>query len=205
MYIPASFAAPDREHVFRAIERYSFATLVSGAGSTLVASHLPLLLDRGGGPQGTLLGHMARANPQWRTAAGSESLAIFTGPHAYISPRWYEAPGAVPTWNYIAVHAYGPLELIDDRQQAEELLRRMIDVYEAGQPEPWRLEGPREDIERLLEQIVAFRIPLQRLEGKWKLHQNRPADQRAKVVAALERRTDGDSRAIADEMRLTPG
>src|SRR5262245_15391422 len=114
MYIPSHFDQRDLITLHQTIEQYSFATLVSTAAGDLTASHLPLLLQRAASPHGTLLGHMARANTQWREAAGQEVLAIFSGPHAYISPSWYEASQVVPTWNYIAVHVYGRLELIDD-------------------------------------------------------------------------------------------
>jgi transcriptional regulator len=213
MYVPAHFAPPNLDAVYAAIERYSFATLVSAAGG-LVASHLPLLLDRpvardsvagtrhGVPGYGALLGHMARANSQWREAAGQDVLAIFWGPHAYISPQWYAADKVVPTWNYVAVHAYGRLELIEDPAAAEALLRRTVALYEAPQPRPWTLDEPPEFIERLRAQIVAFRIPIERLEGKWKLNQNHPTERRARVIAALESQGDENSREIARLMRL---
>jgi transcriptional regulator len=201
MYIPAYFAQRDLAALHEAIERYSFATLVSGTGGEMTASHLPLLLDRTGGASGTLLGHMARANSQWREADSKEVLAIFSGPHAYISPTWYESTQVVPTWNYVAVHAYGRLELIEGHAEVESLLMRMVTVYEAGQPQPWRLNEPAEFVERMLKQIVAFRIPITRLEGKWKLNQNRPAEQRQRVINVLSQRPDEDSQAIAHLMR----
>jgi transcriptional regulator len=204
MYVPPHFAQPDLQALYDAIERYSFATLVSGAAAELSASHLPLLLDRTRGDWGTLLGHMARANPQWRDAAGQEVLAVFSGPHAYISPQWYEAAQVVPTWNYIAVHAYGRLDLIEDESEVESLLQRTIEIYEASQPRPWRLTEPAEFVQRLLRQIVAFRIPIRRLEGKWKLNQNRPAEQRENVVAALSRQPDENAQEIARLMRELP-
>lgn len=202
MYIPAHFAAPDRESLYAAIERYSFATLISPSSEGMAASHLPLLLDRpvADGPA-TLVGHMARANTQWQDAAGQEVLAIFAGPHAYISPQWYEAEKVVPTWNYVAVHAYGRLELIEDAAAAEALLRRTVDHYEAARPTPWKLDDPAEFVERLTAQIVAFRIPIARLEGKWKLNQNHPAERRQKVVDALEHQGDENSREIAQLMK----
>src|SRR5688572_13248426 len=119
MYVPSHFNVTDLATLHDAIERYSFATLVSQSSGKLEASHLQLLLDRDAGLQGTLVGHMARANLQWQLAAGQEVLAIFSGPHAYISPQWYSAEAVVPTWNYVAVHAYGRLELIEDAAQVE--------------------------------------------------------------------------------------
>ncbi len=180
------------------MEEYSFATLVCGGGESLVASHLPLLLDRDAGTHGTLLGHMARANGQWRPAAGQAALAVFSGPHAYISPTWYAAERVVPTWNYVAVHAYGPLHLIEDEAATLALLRRTVDRYESGLPRPWRLEDqPADFIAGLASQIVAFQIPIERLEGKWKLNQNHSSERRARVVAALEEQGGENAMAIA--------
>jgi len=203
MYVPAHFAESNLQKLHDAIETYSFATLVSQSGGEPFASHLPLLLDRDAGANGTLIGHMARANPQWQAAAGERVLAIFSGPHAYISPTWYAAEKIVPTWNYVAVHASGRLELIEDLAEAEAVLRRTIETYEASQPSPWRLEESPEFVARLTQQIVAFRIPIERLEGKWKLNQNHPPERRAKVIAVLESRPDEDSREIARLMRAS--
>jgi transcriptional regulator len=144
---------------------------------------------------------MARANHQWQTAAVSEVLAIFSGPHAYISPSWYEAPHTVPTWNYVAVHAYGRFELIEDQAQAVALLERTIATYEAGRPQPWQLQESPDFVATLAAQIVAFRIPIERLEGKWKLNQNRPAEQRLRVIDRLTQQADENSLAIAAAMR----
>src|SRR5690348_15905966 len=124
MYIPKHFAENDLNRLHNAIERYSFATVVSQNDGELEASHLPLLLERGSGAQGTLLGHMAKANLQWRRAAGQQVFVIFSGPHAYVSPQWYQATEVVPTWNYVAVHAYGRLELIEDDAATKDLLDR---------------------------------------------------------------------------------
>lgn len=201
MYIPPAFAETDLSRLHDAIERHSFAVLVSTAGGEIVASHLPLLLDRATGSNGTLIGHMARANGQWRQAADAEVLTVFSGPHAYISPSWYEAPLTVPTWNYIAVHAYGRLQLIDDLDETIALLNRTVDHYESSQPTPWQLQESPEFVARLAAQVVAFRIPITRLEGKWKLNQNRPAEQRARVSSRLLDDNDEASRQVGLEMR----
>lgn len=201
MYVPTHFAESNLVELHDAMERYSFATLISQAGGEPFASHLPLLLERDTAPNGTLIGHMARANPQWQEAAGQRVLAVFSGPHAYISPTWYAADKTVPTWNYVAVHAYGRLELIEDLAEAEAVLRSTIETYEAAQPSPWKLEESPEFVTRLTQQIVAFRIPIERIEGKWKLNQNHPPERRAKVIAELESRSDQNSREIARLMR----
>jgi transcriptional regulator len=200
MYIPAANAESDLGVLHDAIERHSFAVLVSGGAGELVASHLPLMLERSRGARGTLVGHMARANGQWRSAAGSEVLAIFSGPHAYVSPAWYGSVAAVPTWNYIAVAAYGPLELIDDAAETHALLMRMMEIYDSA-ASAGGAEQDRSLVERLLPQIVAFRIPITRLEGKWKLSQNRPAHERGGVIAALEGQTGENAAGVAAAMR----
>ena len=122
MYIPASFAEPDVTRLHDFMRRYSFAVLTSLQADGLVASHLPLLLDPGAGPQGHLFGHMARANSHWRDVRG-EVLAVFSGPHAYVSPSWYEEPGTVPTWNYVAVHARGTFHLVEERDDLLHILQ----------------------------------------------------------------------------------
>lgn len=202
MYVPPHFAETDREKLFDFIERHSFGLLVNQLDGAPFASHLPLLVDRRAGGLGRLIGHMARANRQW-TAAGDEVLVVFSGPHAYISPAWYEAQRVVPTWNYLAVHAYGTMQVVDDAAAVLEIVRDFVAFYERGRPQPWQLDGPEEWLARMVDQIVGFTIDLTRLEGKWKLSQNHPRERREKVVAALELHGDENSRAIAERMRET--
>lgn len=201
MYTPSAFALNDLAAVHALIEEFSFAALVSGSGESLVASHLPLLLDPEAGPYGTLRGHFAKANPQAASAAGQPVLAVFSGPHAYISPTWYAARQVVPTWNYVAVHAYGTLELLDSPAAAEALLRQTIDRYERSQPVPWRLDESPEFVARLVAQITAFEIRLDRLEGKHKLSQNQPAERRQKVIAALAQQPGDNAAQLAARMQ----
>jgi transcriptional regulator len=201
MYIPNHFAENDLGPLHDAIERYPFATVVSHTGDDLEASHLPLLVDRNSGSQGTLVGHMAKANLQWRRAGHQRVLVIFSGPHAYISPRWYQATQVVPTWNYVAVHAYGRLELIDDISETTQLLDRMVAIFESNQPQPWQMNEPADFVQQLVRQIVAFRIPIDRLEGKWKLNQNRPAEQRQHVISVLSQQADHHAQEIASLMK----
>lgn len=201
MYIPASFACSDLPRLHAFMESHSFATLITpDAGGELTASHIPLLLDRDHGPFGRLFGHVARANPQWRDAT-DEALAVFAGPHAYVSPRWYEAEEVVPTWNYVAVHACGPIELIDREAELRTILGRLIDKYEEGAPSPWTLDRSGQAVDKLIGAIVGFWIPIRRLEGKWKLSQNHPPERQAKVAAALEAQEGENERAVAALMR----
>jgi len=201
VYIPPAFAQKNLVELHDFMERNSFAILVTRhSDDRLIASHIPLLLIRDGSENGHLLGHIARGNDQWNDVIG-EALAIFSGPHAYVSPRWYEADQVVPTWNYVAVHAYGPLEIIADRGEFVELLRRMVDTFETGVENPWTLERSGEAVEKLLVGIVGFRIPIRRIEGKWKLSQNHPKERQAKVIAALESQQNDDAQEIAALMR----
>jgi transcriptional regulator len=207
MFVPPHFAESDPTKLHDLIERHSFGLLVSQSGGEPFATHLPFLRDRTAGPHGTLSGHMARANPQWRELAGSTVMVVFCGPHAYVSPSWYETENTVPTWNYVAVHAYGKAELIDDPDAILDLLQRSVREYESGFARPWELDTSSKVVERLLTHIVGFRIRIERLEGKWKLNQNHPVERRRKVAAALSMQPGDDARAIADLMRamLPPG
>ncbi len=203
MYVPPHFAESDPAALHAFIERHSFGLLVSPVGDAPFATHLPFLLDRAAGPHGTLIGHMARANPHWRELAGRTALAVFSGPHAYISPTWYEAASVVPTWNYAAAHATGRAELVDDRDALLEIVQRSVAVYEAGRPKPWTLDSSGPFLERLLDQIVGFRLPIDRLEGKWKMSQNHPAERREKVIRALEAQGGENAVAVAAMVRAT--
>ncbi len=200
MYVPAAFAVTDRARLHEFMGRYSFALLTSHGGGGLVASHLPLLLDADAGPHGHLLGHMARANPQWRDVRG-EVMVVFSGPHAYVSPSWYGEAGTVPTWNYVAVHAYGTFHVVEDREGLLAILRRSVLAHEGPRPDPWTFDESGPHVEKLLEAIVGFRIEVTRLEGKWKLNQNHTEERRRRVVRALEARPDDDSQAIASIMK----
>ena len=204
MYVPGHFAEADPAKLHDFIEQYSFGLLISTAAGEPFATHLPFLLERGTGRDGCLVGHMARANPHWQQAAGQTLLALFSGPHAYISPSWYEAEQVVPTWNYVAVHAYGRLEVLDDPAAKLDIVRQGVQLFEQPMPQPWTLPAAGPYLDRLLAQIVGFRIPIERLEGKWKLNQNHPAERRAKVVRQLRERTDDNAQEIAALMSALP-
>jgi transcriptional regulator len=203
MYLPTAFAERNLSKLHDFIEQNGFGLIISCTDGRPVASHLPLLLERTAGANGALLGHMARANHQWRQAAGQEVLAIFSGPHTYISPTWYQAEQVVPTWNYVAVHAYGRLTLIQDPDTLLRVVDDLVRAYERSMPNPWLLDGREEFVRRKLEQIVGFRIEIERLEGKWKLSQNHPVEPRQRVIQALKGRADENSQAIAALMEET--
>jgi transcriptional regulator len=203
MYVPPHFAVSDQSKLHDFIERYSFGLLVSEVGGVPFASHLPFLLARTAGPHGTLLGHVARANPHWRELAGQMILAVFSGPHAYVSPTWYEAENVVPTWNYVAVHAYGRAAVIEDRDALLDIVLRSVAIYEAALPRPWTLDAASAYTGRQIGAIVGFRIEIERLEGKWKLNQNHPVERRKKVADVLSGQSGGDARAVAEMMAAT--
>jgi transcriptional regulator len=185
------------------MERHSFATLVTFAGAAPTATHLPLLLQRDAGPHGTLFGHLARANPQWgHFASGAEALVIFQGPHSYISPSYYATSPAVPTWNYVAVHAYGVPGLIEDADGAAALLAEMVRHYEAGMPVPWSGDLPEDYRAKLMQGLVAFSIPIRRLEGTFKLGQARPPVDVMRTFEALSQSPDQDARRLAEWMEI---
>lgn len=207
VYLPQHFAETRPAVLNDFIRRNSFASLVTHGSGGLVASHLPFLYEAGGGPHGTLLCHLARANPQIADLrAGGEALVIFTGPHAYVSPSWYATQPAVPTWNYATVHAYGTAQVIDDAAELTRLVDRLSQVFEAGRPKPWRLaDQPEAYVRGMVRGIVGFSIAISRLEGKFKLSQNRSEADRRGVAAALLDEPDPASRELAMLMKEREG
>ncbi len=206
MYVPASFAETDLTKLHDFIEQQSFGILVSQVDGLSFATHLPFLLERTSGANGALVGHMARANPQWRQIVGQTALAIFHGPHAYISPTWYDAEQVVPTWNYTAVHACGRVHVIDDEASLLEIVQQSVGFYEQAMPQPWSFDPASSFVKQMVAQIVGLRIDIEKIEGKWKLNQNHPIERRQKVVQALQGRGDENSLAVAVLMQaMMPG
>jgi transcriptional regulator len=202
MYQPAHFVERDTERITALMRRYSFATVVSHDGSAPFATHIPVLLHADAGACGTLVTHMARANPQWKQfAEGREVLVIFHGPHAYISPNWYAQRPDVPTWNYAVVHAYGVPRLVEGEEAARAMLRELVDTFEASQVEPYGSSLTDAHIDKLSPGIVVIEIPISRLEAKFKLNQNRTEADRAGVIAALGASNDQIEREVADLMK----
>lgn len=200
MYVPQAFQQHDRTELFAFMRANSFVTLVSLHEGQPFATHLPLLVDAEAGEQGELHGHVACANPQWRDLAGQEVLAIFSGPHAYISPTWYGVPNMVPTWNYLAVHAYGRCELLEEPAELLDILARTAVTYERKQPVPWSFSNEDPMVQKLLKGIVGFRLKITRLEGKWKLGQNHSPQIRAGAAEQLAKSNDPQAREIAERM-----
>ena len=207
MYVPPAFEQSDLAACHGLIEAYGFGILVSlGAeASAPNATHIPFLLDRERGSNGTLIGHMARANPH-RELLGTEALIIFQGPHAYVSPSWYEAAPAVPTWNYLVVHAYGTPKIIDDPADVRATVARLAEVHETGRSAAWKIDSlPSDFVDDMVRGIVAFEIPIARLEGKWKLSQNRSDADRKGVIQGLRGQDDPMPHAVAEAMAKMMG
>jgi len=208
LYLPPAFREDRIEVLHALIREIVFSTLVSATSEGGVeVTHLPLLLDPEPAPFGTLLGHLARANGHVRALARArEAVAIFLGPEAYVSPSFYPSKRAhgrvVPTWNYVAVHATGPVELVEEPGELLELVRRLTEQQEGAREEPWAVgDAPDDFVAAQLRGIVGLRLRIHRIEGKLKLSQNRPAADRQGVAAGLAASAAADDRAMAACMR----
>jgi transcriptional regulator len=207
MYLPKHFEET-RVHVLHAlIGAHPLGALVAMTPAGLDANHIPFEVDPEPAPFGTLRGHIARANPLWRDFSRDvEALAIFQGPGTYVSPAWYptkqETAKVVPTWNYAVVHAYGTLRFIDDRDWLRAFVSKLTDRHEAPRPEPWKVtDAPADYIETQLGAIIGLEIPMTRLVGKWKVSQNRPAQDRAGAAEGLLREGGASAAAMAELIR----
>jgi transcriptional regulator len=210
MYVPSAFREARPEKLHALIRAFSFGTLVSQLDGQLFATHLPFLLDAERGPYGTLIAHLARANPHWRSFndpnsagpfIGPPALAIFAGPHAYISPGWYATELSVPTWNYTAVHAYGVPSIVHDPARVRAILDALVQAQEQAPPIGWSTDRlPTDFVTKLAQGIVAFEMPITSLEGKWKLGQNRPPVDVQGATAGLRSQPDPLAAAVADLM-----
>ncbi len=209
MYIPPAFEEGDPEVLRQMIQQARLANLVTATGDGLMATPLPLLLDPGEGQFGTLYGHLAKANPQWRTAPIGEAMAIFAGPDAYVTPSWYAAKQehgkVVPTWNYTAVHAYGFVEFFEDEARLLEVVSRLTNLHERPRRQPWSVtDAPEAFIHSQLKGIVGLRMPITRLDGKRKLSQNRSAEDRTGVAEGLASSDRTMDRVVAELIPLAP-
>jgi transcriptional regulator len=204
MYIPNTDRVTDLAKLHRFMRENSFATIISVVEGHLFATRVPLILDPARGPNGTLLGHVARANPQWRSFNGqNEVMAAFDRPHAYISPNWYVTTPAVPTWNYATVHAYGLPRIIEDAPRLGAIVDQLISTYEHDMPNPWPTPGqlPEDLKAKLLKAIVGFEIPIERIEGKFKFGHNRPVEDQISMIRHLEESSAAGDLALAAIMK----
>ena len=208
LYTPAHFALDDRAAICDLMREHPFATLVTPGTPEPHVSHLPLLHVDDGSEHGHLIGHFARANPHWQHAADVESMAIFHGPHAYVSPSWYVAPERmVPTWNYVTVHVHGTLEPLPDPADAEGVLQALVQRFEGERDKPWQFALAEPQRSAMIKAISAFRLRIRHVDGKFKLSQNRGNADRARVITALraERYAEADATAEWMERYAAPG
>jgi transcriptional regulator len=203
MYMPSHFEETRVEVLHQLIREHSLAVLVTLGSEGLNANHIPFEIEPAPAPFGTLRGHVARSNPVWRDFSKDvQALLVFQGPQAYITPSWYETKKetgkVVPTYNYIVVHAYGPLNVVEDRAWLRRLVERLTNRHEAARPEPWKItDAPGDYIDKMLGAIVGIEIPVTKLLGKWKASQNRPPADRDGVVRGLSEINDADAATMA--------
>lgn len=206
VYRPAAFTSDDPGAIARLVDEHPFATVITAGAGEPSISHLPLLHRPGPGPHGSLIGHMARANPHWRELAGAATLAIFHGPHAYVSPSWYAEPAAqVPTWNYVVVHMHGKAEIVTERDATLATLQQMIGRFEGGRAVPWRLQLEGARLDAMVGAIVAFRMGIERIDAKFKLSQNKDAADRKRLASGLRGENHPDATATAAWMDRAAG
>jgi len=190
MFVPPAFRDDDLHSIHRAMREARLANLVTATADGIIATPVPIIVDEREGDKGTLYAHVARANPQWKMAPLCDAMAIFMGPSAYITPSWYAAKHVdgkvVPTWNYVSVHAYGPVEFFEDPDRLLDVVTRLTNLHEQGRGMPWAVtDAPVDFIKGQLRNIVGARMPITRLDGKRKMSQNRSAADRAGVIEGL--------------------
>lgn len=200
MYIPEHFKETNPERISTLINDNPFGMLVTASDDVPCISHLPFMFERSSGSQGKLLGHMARANPQWQHfSSGSEVLAVFQGPHAYVSPSWHLSTG-IPTWNYAVVHLLGKPRLIEGEPELKVLVEQLTHVHESHMPYPHKLNFSDEHYSKLLNMIVGFEIEITDIQGKFKLSQNRPLEDQQRVIEKLSLSSNQTEAAVAKLM-----
>ncbi len=202
------FQVQDAATLHALVRAQPLATLVIAHAGALHANHVPLFLDPDRGPNGTLVGHVARANGVWPLLPQT-AVAVFHGPQAYVSPSWYPSKALdgkqVPTWNYTAVHAHGRLSAFDDPERLRAVLETLTEQHEAHRPAPWRIsDAPPDYIDKLLRAIVGIELAVERWEGVWKASQNRTDTDRAGVVQGLRAEGTPGAQAMADLILSTP-
>ncbi len=202
MYIPKQFRKEETSDIVQFIRANSFGVLFSQHNGLPTATHLPFIISTEEDGSITLLSHMAKANPQWKTMDSKDALAVFNGPHAYISASWYEEENTVSTWNYVSAHAHGKVEVIQDDQALLHILKEATDFYEEGFEKPWRLEDNLETVESMLNGIVGLRMRVENLQGKRKLNQHHSTERKERVIQQLKKQPHYDSNEIARLMEL---
>ena len=201
MFIPAYYRNNDLTEIKSFIRKNSFATLITSGSENPEATHIPIELIEQNNEEAFLQGHISRANPQWKNFSDKISvLAIFQGPHTYVSSSWYNHVN-VPTWNYMAVHVYGKIKIIEG-DELYQSLKGLVDRYEVISEKPIKVEEfPEDMMSKYMKGIVGFRIAIEKIEGKWKLSQNRDKEDHQNIIHQLEKLEDVNARLVAEEMK----
>lgn len=198
IYSPEQFTVTDRDVLLRLIRENSFATVIAANGAEPMVAHIPVLLDEA---SDVLHAHVARANPLWRQLMPDrELLVVFHGPHHYVSPTWYTVHPSVPTWNYAVVHVNGVPAIVEDQARVESMLRKLVDEHESMSETPWKMDLPPEYLRKMIDGVVAFEVRITRMQGKFKLSQNRPRIDRSNVITVLSQAGDDNATRLASLM-----
>ncbi|WP_088041082.1 FMN-binding negative transcriptional regulator [Bacillus sp. EAC] len=201
MYVPKEFKENDINRIISEIQKLSFGILLSTNHEVRIeATHLPFIVKKDH-EKLYLITHLAKPNPQWKSLEGKECLVVFQGPHGYVSASWYEEKNTVSTWNYTAIHVYGQVKTIQDKDEMRKIVLHTTDYFEKGEASPWKYEDHQEYVEKLLSGIVCLEIEVTELIGKKKLSQNHSVDRREKVISALQKEEKYQSREIAELMK----
>lgn len=200
MYIPKQFRKEETSEIVEFIRSHSFGVLFSQHDGLPTATHLPFIVSTQGDGSITLLSHMAKANPQWKSLKSKSALVVFSGPHAYVSASWYEEENTVSTWNYVSAHVHGKIEIVQDEKSLKTILKEATDFYEQGFEKPWKLEDHEETVDSMLSGIVGLKMQVEKLEGKWKLNQHHSKVRKERVIAQLQKQKHYDSKDIAKLM-----
>ena len=200
VYIPKAFEVKDKKKIYDFIKTNSFGILFTQEEYGPFATHLPLFVDEKKDKADVLIGHMAKQNPHWKHLNNKEVLVVFSGPQAYISPTWYNEDHTVPTWNYVTVHIYGTVRIIDEKEAMVELMEKTVNFYEASMQNPWKAQFDNKFIDGLMHGIVGFEISINKIEGKWKLNQNHSIERQQNLIKGLRSSHQQSSEDIANLM-----
>ncbi|MCM3617278.1 FMN-binding negative transcriptional regulator [Sutcliffiella horikoshii] len=202
MYIPKQFRKEEITEIVEFIRSNSFGVLFSQHDGMPTATHLPFIVSVQDDSSITLISHMAKANPQWKTLHSQSALAVFTGPHAYVSASWYEEENTVSTWNYLSAHVLGKIEIVQDDESLKQILKETTDFYEQEFENPWKLEDHEKTVDSMLNGIVGLKMQVEKVDGKWKLNQHHSTVRKQRVIEQLKKQTHYDSNEIARLMEM---
>ncbi len=202
MYIPKQFRKEEITEIVEFIRSNSFGVLFSQHDGMPTATHLPFIVSVQDDSSIILISHMAKANPQWKTLHSQSALAVFTGPHAYVSASWYEEENTVSTWNYLSAHVLGKIEIVQDDESLKQILKETTDFYEQEFENPWKLEDHEKTVDSMLNGIVGLKMQVEKVDGKWKLNQHHSTVRKQRVIEQLKKQTHYDSNEIARLMEM---